>query len=91
MAVGREAPQAGAPGQEIENQGCSKGDRFVGKDSAEAQLPIVVFGFDFEFQAGGFMDTILDFFANGYTMLALIAVLVVLGLVFFLSKGKGDN
>ncbi|GEM_PF-5028349 len=37
------------------------------------------------------MDTILDFFANGYTMLALIAVLVVLGLVFFLSKGKGDN
>lgn len=40
---------------------------------------------------GRFMDTILDFFANTYTMLALVGLLVVLGLVFFFSKGKGDN
>lgn len=37
------------------------------------------------------MDAILDFFANTYTMLGLVGLLVVLGLVYFLSKGKGDN
>lgn len=37
------------------------------------------------------MDAILDFFANTYTMLALAGLLVVLGLVYFFSKGKGDN
>ena len=37
------------------------------------------------------MNTILDFFGSTTTMLVLVGILVVVGIGYFLTKGKADN
>ena len=59
------------------------------KSSAVCQLSIP--DRRFSDPVGGLMDTILDFFGSTTTMLVLVGILVVVGIGYFLTKGKADN